>query len=1097
MNKIRGAVFCAAVAMATSLWAQFDTAQVLGTIQDSTGAAVPQADITLTNLQTGVQQKTATDATGNFLVPTVKAGSYKLEATAKGFKAAVAPNFTVTVGARQRVDLTLEVGATSESITISDAAKLLETDSSSRGTVVGTQQVVNLPLNGRAYADLALLAPGVRRSGIANSRDASFNVNGMRSSQNNFVVDGVDNNSYGTSNQGFSNQVVQVTPDAVQEFRLETNNFSAEFGRAGGAVINASIRSGTNELHASAWEYLRNTSLNATGFFKPVNNQKPVLIQNQFGAAMGGALLKNKIFVFGDYEGFRRVSRVITYATLPSMDMRAGRMGIPIRNPYTGVIYTDGVIPASAISRSAAAILADLPAPNRVGAGTLAVGNNFESQPRRTDQNDKGDIRYDQYFSEKWTGFIRYSHRLMNNLEPPAIPGPSGGDSNGNVRVRNEQMAIGSTHTLSPTALAEIRLGISRTEGGKFPLFVGTPTIGERFNIPNIPNDPRFTGGVSNIGINGFTSLGVQGSNPQFQNPYVINPKVNFSKILSKHSLKTGYEYQSIDTDIDDFNPKYGTSSYSGRFSQAPGTPSDDRQFVADFLFGARSAYSLNTATIVNYRQRMHFLYLQDDYKLSRRITLNLGVRYEFATPQWEGQNRLSNFDPATNTMVFAKDGSIRDRALVNPDRNNFAPRLGGAFTLNDKTVIRVAYGTSFIHFNRMGGENLLAYNLPFILNPNINQIAPAMPNGGQPLCANNAQVPSTCFLPFDRGYPDNFLNIANVRTNTVRTNQIPFALPSASVRSFHFTIQRQLGGGWVADVGYVGTRGRNMMILGDLNTARANNPGENLSVDARRPIAGYSYIQSAFPGGFMNYNAFQLKIERKFSNGFYFLNSYTWSKAIDNASGHLEAGNGDNSRVNYNNLAAEKGLSGYDQPLTNVTTLLYDLPFGQGRKFGSNWSKAADLVAGGWRLSVINFANSGTPVNLSWNPSSQFQVSGAPTYRPNITGDPVLPESERSIARWLNPNTVTVPTDPRFPFGNAGRNIVRGPALNQMNFGLHKDFQITEKFKTEFRMEAFNFFNKTNLGNPNANRSSGTFGTITGLNGPAREIQFALRLAF
>ena len=803
------------------------------------------------------------------------------------------------------------------------------------------------------------------------------------------------------------------------------------------------------------------------------------------------------MFVFGDYEGFRRVSKVITYATLPSMDMRQGRMGIPIRNPYTGQVYTDGVIPASQINRSATAILADLPTPNRIGAGPLGVGNNFESQPRRTDQNDKGDIRYDHYFTDKWTGFVRYSHRLMNNLEPPAIPGPSGGDANGTVRVRNEQMALGATHTLSSSALVEFRLGISRTEGGKFPLFVGTPTIGTRFNIPNIPSDPRFTGGVSSIGINGFTSLGVQNSNPQFQNPFVIDPKVNYSKVFSKHSIKTGYEYQSIDTDIDDFNPKYGTSSFSGRFSQAPGTATDDRQFVADYLFGARSAYSLNTATIVNYRQRMHFLYVQDDYKVSRRLTLNLGLRYEFATPQWEGQNRLSNFDPATNSMVFAKDGSIRDRALVNPDKNNFAPRIGVAFTVNDKTVIRSAFGVSFLHFNRMGGENLLAYNLPFILNPNINQVAPAVPNGGQQLCASNAQVPNTCFLPFERGYPDNFLNIANVRTNTVRTNQIPFGLPSASVKSFHFTIQRQLFAGWVADVGYVGTIGRNMMILGDLNTARPNNPGENLSVDARRPITGYSYIQSAFPGGFLDYHAFQWKMERKFNNGFYFLNSFTWSKAIDNASGHLEAGNGDNSRVNYQNLAAEKGLSGYDQPITNVTTMLYDLPFGQNRKFGSNWNKAADLVAGGWRLSVINFSNSGTPVNLSWGPSAQFQVSGAPTYRPNIIGDPVVPAGERSIARWLNSANVTVPTDPRFPFGNAGRNIVRGPGLNQMNFGLHKDFHITERVKTEFRMEAFNFLNKTNLGNPNSNRSSGGFGTITGLNGPAREIQFALRLAF
>ena len=1083
---------------AMPLLAQFDSATVLGAVRDSSGLGIPKAKLRLSNTRTGVEVNAESDSGGSFQFQTVKPGFYKVSAESAGFKTAVAKEFEVTVNARQRVDLQLEVGATTDSITINDAAKILETDSSSRGTVVGTQQMVNLPLNGRAYADLALLAPGVRRSTISNTRDASFNVNGMRSSQNNFVVDGVDNNAYGTSNQGFSNQVVQVTPDAMQEFRLETNNFSAEFGRAGGAVINASIRSGTNELHASAWEYLRNTSLNATGFFKPVNNRKPTLIQNQFGVAMGGALVKNKMFIFGDYEGFRRVSRVITYATLPSMAMRQGNMGIPIRNPYTGVVYTDGVIPASVIGRSAREILADLPAPNRAGAGPLGVGNNFESQPNRTDRNDKGDIRYDQYFNSKWTAFARYSHRLLNNLEPPAIPGPSGGDANGSVRVRNEQMALGTTYTLSPTSLIEFRLGISRTEGGKFPLFVGTPTIGERFGIPNIPNDKRFTGGVMSTGINGFTSIGVQGSNPQFQNPFVIDPKVNYSKILNKHSLKLGYEYQSIDTDIDDFNPKYGGSSFNGRFSQAPGTANDDRQFVADYLMGARSSYQLNTATIVNYRQRMHFLYLQDDFKVSRRLTLNLGLRYEFATPQWEAQNRLSNFDPSNNTLVLAKAGSLRDRSQVNPDRNNIGPRIGAAYTLNDKTVIRAAFGVSYLHFNRMGGENLLAYNLPFILNPNINQVAPAVPNGGQTLCPTTGSYnPATCFLPFERGFPDNFLSIANVRTNTVRTNQIPFNLPSASVKSYHVTIQRQIGSGLVLDVGYVGTIGRNMMILGDLNTARANNPNENIPLDLRRPINGFSYIQSAFPGGFLDYHAFQAKLERKFSNGFYLLNSFTWSKAIDNASGHLETANGDNSRVNYLNLASEKGLGGYDQPFNNVTTFLYDLPFGKGRRFGSNWNKASDLVGGGWRLSAINFSGSGSPVNLTWGPSAQFQVSGAPNYRPNISGNPVMPEGQRTVQRWLNPETVSNPTDPRFPFGNAGRNIVRGPAIHQMNFGLHKDFHITEKFKTEFRMEAFNFLNKTNLGNPNANRSSGAFGTITGLNTPAREIQFALRIAF
>jgi hypothetical protein len=1073
------------------LLAQFDTAQVLGSVQDAAGLAVPGSEVTLTNVRTGVQQKTNTDGSGNYQFANVKAGEYKLEASAKGFKSAVASNFTVTVNARQRVDLRLEVGSTSESITITDAVAALETDTSSRGTVVGSQQVVNLPLNGRAYADLALLAPGVRRSGISDSRDASFNVNGMRSSQNNFVIDGVDNNSYGTSNQGFSNQVVQLSPDAVQEFRLETNNFSAEFGRAGGAVINASIRSGTNQFHGSVYEYLRNTSLNATGFFKPVNNQKPTLIQNQFGATIGGPIVKEKMFFFADYEGYRRNSRRITFATLPTADQKAGNLGIPIRNPYDGGLYSNGIVPQTQITRWAREVLGGLPDPNLSG-----ISNNFQSQPLRTDKNDKGDIRYDHYFSSKVNAFARYSHRLMENFEPPAIPGPSGGDSNGNVRVENKQLAFGSTWTINPTSLLEFRMGISVTDGGKFPVFVGTGTLAERVGIPNAPTDTRFAGGVYRQAVNGFTAFGVQDSNPQFQNPDVLNPKINYVKMLGRHSLKAGWEFQRIATEIDDFNPKSGRDSYSGRFTQIPGSPTNNLQFLGDFYFGARNAYTLTSPNIVNLRQWMNFFYLQDDFKVSRKLTLNLGVRYEFSTPQYETTNAMANFDPASNTTILAKDGSIADRTLINPDRNNWAPRIGVAYTLFPKTVIRSAYGVSYIHFNRLGGENLLAYNLPFILNPIVELQLPPTVNNGLALCTNQNQGPGTCFRTTEQGYPNNFLSIDNIRQINVRTNHIPRDLRSGYNQNWHFSIQQDLGREWVLDVGYVGTKASKLMILGDLNQARPNNVGENVALQARRPISNFGFIQTAFPGGFLNYHAFQTKIERRFSGGLYFLNSFTWSKAIDNASGHLESQNGDNSRVNIRALDQERGLSGYDQPFNNTTTLLWDLPFGSGRKFGDNWSKPADLIAGGWRLSIINFAASGVPVNLSYGPAAAFQVSGAPTYRPNISGDPMMPEGQRSPQRWLNPATVSIPTDVSRPFGNAGRNIVRAPGYHQMNFGLHKDFRITESQKLEFRMEAFNFFNKTNFGAPNGNRSNNAFGTITSAQ-PAREIQFALRYAF
>ena len=341
--------------------AQFDAATVLGAVADATGARVPGATVTLKNADTGIVSTTITDSEGNYQFLNVRIGTYSVRAELQGFSAAIAENITIVVNARQRVDLTMKVGDVGETVVVTGAARLLESESSERGQVIGHQQIVNLPLNGRAYADLALLSPGVRKSSISESRDGSFNVNGLRSSLNNFILDGVDNNSYGTSNQGFSNQVVQVSPDAVEEFKVQTNNFSAEFGRAGGAVINATFRSGTNQFHGTAWEFFRNTALNATGFFKPSSGVKPTLNRNQFGGVFGGPILKDRAFFFVNYEGFRQVQRTVTFASIPTMAQRQGVMGMPVRNPLTNELSADGIVPQSQITSFARSVLGGLP----------------------------------------------------------------------------------------------------------------------------------------------------------------------------------------------------------------------------------------------------------------------------------------------------------------------------------------------------------------------------------------------------------------------------------------------------------------------------------------------------------------------------------------------------------------------------------------------------------------------------------------------------------------------------------------------------------------------------------------------------------------
>ncbi|MFN2453357.1 MAG: TonB-dependent receptor domain-containing protein [Pyrinomonadaceae bacterium] len=1120
----------------TTVHAQFDTATVLGVVNDTNGGVVPNATVTLKNIQTGTVATAKSDESGNYQFTGVKIGTYQVTAEATGFSTAVTDNVEATVNARQRIDLTLSAGAVTETVNVSAASPLLESASSERGQVISREQIVNLPLNGRAYADLALLSPGVRRSNLNNNssggRDASFNVNGLRSSLNNFVLDGVDNNSYGTSNQGFSNQVVQASPDAVAEFKVQTDNYSAEFGRAGGAIINTSIRSGTNEFHGTLYDFIRNTKLNATGFFKPRSGEKPVLIQNQFGGTFGGPISipglyngKDRTFFFMDYEGFRRITRAPDFAVVPTLEQRQGIFRtatgapLPIRNPFTNVVYSDGIIPRDQITAFSQLVFAQLPAPNRTS-GVLGIAENFVNSPRSKFYNDKGDVKIDHTINTHLTVFARGSMRKVNNFEAPVIPLPLGSPANANVRILNQQLAGGVTYTTGSNSVIEFRLGISRSQAGKTPPGLGSANARQTYGITGLPEDPALAGGLYTQQITGFVQLGRQESNPQYQNPTVVNPRINYSFLIGRHSLKTGYEYQSIHTDVQDVQPLYGTDTYGGQFSRPAGTvtlpngttaprPDASNNFnVADFLFGARSQYRLTNPFIAHYRQSMHFAYIQDDFNLNQKLTLNLGLRYDFATPQYERDNRLSNFDPTTNTILLARSGSLYDRALVDPDRNNFGPRLGFAYTPTPRTVIRGGYGLSYVHFNRLGGENLLALNGPQVVGATVSQ---SLPSATNPICTGNNFL--GCFRPTQAGYPTGLVDPATFTPLTARINYTPRDTRTTYVQSYHVSIQRELVRNLLLDVAYVGNVTRNLIILGDFNQARPNNatdPAAGTPLQARRPIPGFSFIQSSFAGGRANYNALQIKLERRFSKGLFFLNSFTFSKAIDNAPGHLETSAGDNSRINIRNLASERGLSLYDQPVNNTTSVVFDLPFGKGRRFGSNAPRLVDTVLGGFRMTLINTATSGQVGNLTYSLPSANQVSTVLSYRPNIVGDLVIPSGQRTPNNYINGNAVAIPTDRSQPFGNAGRNIIRGPAFFQTDLGLHKQFPLfSETTRLEFRAEAFNIFNHTNFTLPDLNVSNitrdssgsaigGTFGTFRpGSTFPAREIQFALKLYF
>jgi hypothetical protein len=1077
--------------------AQFETATVLGSVRDPNGAVVEGATVTLKNVATEITNTANTDANGDYQFVNVKIGVYQIVIEAAGFNRTVAENINVTVNARQRVDLDLQVATASETVVVTDAANPLQTDSSEIGVVVQRKQIVALPLNGRSYANLVLLAPGVRESHTNSSiggggREAAFNVNGLRATMNNFLLDGTDNNAYGTSNQSFSSQVVQVSPDAIAEFKVQTNTYSAEFGRSGGAVINASYRSGTNGFHGSAWAFNRNTVLNAVGFFKPLGGVKPPLNRNQFGFTFGGPIIKDRTFFFGDYEGFRQIQKNLVYSNLPTLAQRQGILTIAVRNPLTGIVYPAGTpIPMTTFAQK---VLSDLPAPNLTG----VPGANYQELVLNRNFNNKYNVRLDHKFNDNFSIFGRWSYRKSNAFEAPNIPGASGSNQNGFVDILNKQLVVGTTYAFKNASVLDVRFSRSIIDAGKRPPLIGGQSPFELYGITGLPNDPEVNGGLTTQTISGFSQLGRQATNPQYQNPTNNDIRASYGFLRGRHSLKIGYEYLAVNTEVQDTNPLLGLDTYSGQFSTTGAA--NNLNNLADFFFGLRSQYELANLTVAQMRQRFHFAYIQDDFKVNRKLTLNLGLRYEFGTPYYEKDNRLSNYDPVSNSILLAKDGSLYNRTLVDPDYNNFGPRLGFAYNVFEKTVIRGGYGVGYNYLNRLGSADVLGTNFPIITRAAVAQNAPNPVTN--PLCVGDAFA-ANCFRATQQGYPTSGL------PNNV-TLYIPRDIKTASVQNWQLSVQQEIFGNMVLDVAYVGNRAKNLVILADLNQARPLTEAEfalpaaqRPSLQARRPIANFGTISAVLPEGFSNYNALQVKLERRFASGLYFLNSFTWSKALDNASQVLEEPNGNTGTPqNVYDITNDRGIGAYDQPFNNTTSFVFELPVGRGRAFGSNLNPVLDSIFGGWTLSGVNTMTSGQPINFRYGPSPVTNnlpsFLGGVALRPNVVCDPTNRGDRPNPTRdYFVPSCLSRPSVTA-PFGNAGRNIARSNSYFNFDLGVHKQFKlpINEQTRLEFRAEFFNLFNRTNFQAANSDINSAAFGTINSTF-PARQIQLALKFYF
>jgi len=1068
---------------APSAFAQFDTGTVVGTVRDASGAALPGAKVTLTNVETGISTvKTAGDD-GNYEITSVKPGQYVVTGEKTGFSLALVENVRVQVAARLRVDLQLAVGQVTEKVEVTAAQPLVETDSSQRGQVITGDQTRALPLITREYSSLALLTTGVKLGGSSlttgnTPREGAFNVNGLRSVFNNFLIDGVDNNAYGTSNQGFSNQVMQPTPDAIGEFKVVTNNMSAEYGRAAGATINVSYRSGTNRLNASAWEFLRDDALNATGFFKPATG-KPAIDRNQFGGLFGGPIVRNKAFFFADYEGQRQTRKVTAISSIATPAQRQGVFAVDIRDPRTGTVYPAGTpIPVTSFAQK---VLAGLP-------DTTAAGNanNFATLQELTADYDKANGKIDLQATPTVSFFGRYGFRNLNTFDNPPIPLPSGGSGNGAIYARNRQLVLGTTWIPGGTSLFEARFGYSWTQAGKNPPALGTDSAFSQFGLPGLPDDPRISGGLPTILITGYSDLGRQATNPQWQYPTVYNPKVNYTWTRGAHSLKSGYEMQWINTEVQDVNPLYGRDTYNGSFTRPTGAAASNLYNLADFELGLRAQYALSSVLVAHLRRNMHFAYLQDDWRASRKLTLNLGLRYEYSTPYWERDNILSNYNPSANNIVIASDGSLSDRALINPDRNNFGPRLGFAYTVSPGTVVRGGYGVSYVHFSRAGGGDLLPINGPQVVNAVVNQTNPSSPS----------------FVPAEQGYPAGLADPSQFNPLTANITYMPSDFHSSAVQSWYLSLQRELMHNMLLDVAYVANRADDLLLFANYNQAAPNNAAGTIPLDQRRPIPGFADITYAFNGGKSRYKAFQTKVEWRVSRDVTVLSSLTLSKAEDNGSQSLENANGNfPAPQDFHNLAADFGTSEYDQPVNSTTSFVWALPFGRGRHWGSGVSALTDAIVGGWQLAGVNRINSGEPVTFTYTPGATFVVSGiaqdfrgANNYRPNVTCDnPYAQGGAQTITNWFDRSCVSLPADPSQPFGNATRNSVRGPVFWQLDTALSKKFAVGGPASFEFRLEAFNLLNRSNFRAPNGNRSAGAFGTITSTY-DARQLQLGFK---
>jgi hypothetical protein len=1069
---------------------QQETATLTGTVKDESGAIVPRATVIVTNVQTNIKVQTETDDAGSYVFSSLRPGEYAVSVESPGFRKTLHTGVTLQVAQVAPLDLTLKTGQLAETVEVTGGISLLETQSSSRGLVIDQKKIVDLPLNGRDYNQLALLSPGVL-SGTPRLASVGFkgvlNVNGNRTFNNVFLLDGVDNISYSNSFRGENVQLVQPSIEALQEFKIQTNAYSAEFGRSSGAVVNATIKSGTNTVRGSVYEFFRDDALDANNFFSnALGTPKPKRERNQFGGAIGGPLVPNRTFWFGDYEGLRDQEGIPRTRLVPTKAEKEGRFSSAVVDPFSAgrpAFSQNGQgqweIPRDRWDPVGAAIVALIPDPNVPGSTIYA------STPVTTTRQDQFDVRIDHQFTNKLMLFGRYSFVDTLTFRPGPLPGLAEGSFNdafGSNDNRSQGLALGLTWTISPSFVGDIRFGHSRGDYYTTPPNFGVDGAAQ-VGLKNVPNDPAIVGGVPKVNIQGFDAVGRHTSTPQFQTPRSWNPRATFSLSRGAHFIKFGGEFLHVQTRINDLNATVGRMNFENRFTN---------RAVGDLLLGLPSQLALTSFTVMDQGQDMQFYFVQDDYRVTPALTVNAGVRYEYATPPREKDNQFANFDPVSGTMIFAKDGSTYERALIHPDRNNFAPRVGFAYTPMSRMVVRGGYGVFYTHTVRQGREGLLGFNPPYLVD-NLLQTG----------VSGAAAVASAAPFRLVNGYPSGLLDPTSLSPTVGRRGQDPNQR-TPYIQQFNVGVQYELRPDVVLDVAYVGNKGTKLNGFRNLNQRAVITAADGSQTAGARPYPALGDIQWMENRVSSTYKSLQMRLEKRFSKGLTGMVSYTWGEALTGAPDHISTSGGGagvdtgvfREPQDGNNLNAEWGPAEFDITHRLVASYVWELPFGHDRHFGNGWSRPMNFVLGGWQLSGIHVVQTGLALTATLAGSSVLNLGGERRARPILVGDPILPESERTLARWFNTDAFAAFSPGQQAFGNAGIGIMRGPGLANFDFTLAKNFPIDERRYVQFRTELFNAFNHPSFGPPNIMRDSSGFGQILSA-GNARIIQFGLKVYF